>query len=685
MIPLLPLILIHFFCDSIFFWILICVFVRFSSSAPFSLPGGGRFTHTMFRRQVPRFLLTPQRVARLRGVRIRRVGCGEGHVLAIDERGRAFTWGMASNGQLGLGMTGDQVSPIQIVQWPTSDSSRTGQRRNTGENGLPFVSVVACGARHSCAVDRRGRLYTWGGSGGCMLGIPTDLAVDVSAIRHTSVRGRFIQRDTVDLSTQAMGANDPSLHVAARSGSENGGGGGGGGGGESGGGDASGGGGGGSGRFVDRPWMKPRMVRSLSSSSRSGSGSGRGERSSKAGSKDKHRYQNVRGEASTEAYHEIITQVTAGADHTVCVTAAGEVYSWGGIVEHVTHGTLAEGGGENGKLWRKRYEKKIQREEEKDQDDPLMSKEKKRERKNLREQKYVEQALEMETDDTPMLVGRSLGVLGDGAVRSFTNSPVMVGCRAQVELEEHRRRERRERGEKASGGSRSGSSSAMLTVASLAQRRTTCVACSGWHTLVVTSGTHVGMDLRRPFEPGFGRDENTATGPSAQRDNTFAGLNRGLGHWASDLILLVGSSNSGSKDIATKEEERMEEIVRGADRARSESRAIYCHQVVIRHRSAVLAEKIREEERRVLSGGSSGSGGRRGSAMTILLPDLDFKVALVLVRSFGFFSLVFSFLFTCQDVAPLVHSFFFFLISDFIENHLLCLLLVFSAGVHVHG
>ena len=93
---------------------------------------------------------------------------------------------LLGNGQLGLGLTGDQVSPIQIVKWP-ENKQKLKKYNYTGENGLPFVSMVACGARHTCCVDRRGRLYTWGGSGGCMLGIPTDLAVDVSAVRHTSV------------------------------------------------------------------------------------------------------------------------------------------------------------------------------------------------------------------------------------------------------------------------------------------------------------------------------------------------------------------------------------------------------------------------------------------------------------------------------------------------------------------
>ena len=62
-------------------------------------------------------------------------------------------------------------------------------------------------------MDRLGRLYTWGGSGGCMLGIPTDLAVDVSAVRHTSIRGRLQPNATkVELSTQSMGSNDASLY-----------------------------------------------------------------------------------------------------------------------------------------------------------------------------------------------------------------------------------------------------------------------------------------------------------------------------------------------------------------------------------------------------------------------------------------------------------------------------------------
>ena len=150
----------------------------------------------MYRRQVPRFLLAPQRVARLRGVKIHRASCGEGHALVCDRRGRLWAWGMASNGQLGIGLSGDQVSPIQVVdRWPRMKRKMPNNNNNNdgmlgGARKTPFISIVACGARHSAAVDTFGRLYTWGGSGGCMLGVPTDLAVDASAQRYTSIRGR---------------------------------------------------------------------------------------------------------------------------------------------------------------------------------------------------------------------------------------------------------------------------------------------------------------------------------------------------------------------------------------------------------------------------------------------------------------------------------------------------------------
>ena len=72
-------------------------------------------------------------------------------------------------------------------------------------------------------------------------------------------------------------------------------------------------------------------------------------------------------------------------------------------------------------------------------------------------------------------------------------------------------------------------------MASLAQRRATAVACGGWHTLVVTSGTHIGMDLRRPFEPGYNNLLENGWGTNNNNNNnnnTSSGMNKGIGHWA---------------------------------------------------------------------------------------------------------------------------------------------------------
>ena len=135
-----------------------------------------------------------------------------------------------------------------------------------------------------------------------------------------------------------------------------------------------------------------------------------------------------------EAYHSIVTQVSAGADHTVAITAAGEVYSWGGIVEHVTHASIGGSGGSSGatlksnrgKEERKQMEKRMKKEQEEDERlfaSQMLSRISKLEKAKQRNEKYMHYLLQEESEDTPCLMGRALGVLGDGSVKSFANSP----------------------------------------------------------------------------------------------------------------------------------------------------------------------------------------------------------------------------------------------------------------------
>ena len=89
----------------------------------------------------------PKRVEALQGSRVRGIAAGEEHVLALTEEGQVWAWGKGEFGRLGLGGSGNQLSPQRV-------DALTG-------SGLEVASVV-CGSSFSAAVLRDGQLYTWG-------------------------------------------------------------------------------------------------------------------------------------------------------------------------------------------------------------------------------------------------------------------------------------------------------------------------------------------------------------------------------------------------------------------------------------------------------------------------------------------------------------------------------------------
>ena len=85
----------------------------------------------------------------LKGKRIVDISAGGGHTVAIDEEGKAYTWGNNEYGQLGDGTTTNSVLPICI-----SDK----------ENELKGKKIVdvSAGYGHTVALDEEGKVYTWG-------------------------------------------------------------------------------------------------------------------------------------------------------------------------------------------------------------------------------------------------------------------------------------------------------------------------------------------------------------------------------------------------------------------------------------------------------------------------------------------------------------------------------------------
>ncbi|XP_019705528.1 ultraviolet-B receptor UVR8 isoform X2 [Elaeis guineensis] len=69
-----------------------------------------------------------------------------------DEEVRAWSWGAASDGQLGMGTVEDQLLPQALLNFPPLSSSPATRR----------ITQIACGGAHSIALTGDGRVLTWG-------------------------------------------------------------------------------------------------------------------------------------------------------------------------------------------------------------------------------------------------------------------------------------------------------------------------------------------------------------------------------------------------------------------------------------------------------------------------------------------------------------------------------------------
>ncbi|XP_043827226.1 probable E3 ubiquitin-protein ligase HERC6 [Dromiciops gliroides] len=88
----------------------------------------------------------PKQIGDLSKVKIIQVSCGHYHSVALAQDGKVFSWGKNSHGQLGLGQNiPSQASPQQV----------------TSLNDIPLAQVAAGGA-HSFALSLSGTSYGWG-------------------------------------------------------------------------------------------------------------------------------------------------------------------------------------------------------------------------------------------------------------------------------------------------------------------------------------------------------------------------------------------------------------------------------------------------------------------------------------------------------------------------------------------
>ena len=99
--------------------------------------------------------LVPRRVTELNGVRIKSVGAGDSHVLAVAaEGGGLFSWGVGFYGCLGHGDEASLALPKRVEALQSEE-----------------VECASGGAFHSAAVTRSGKLFVWGRNHCMQLGL----------------------------------------------------------------------------------------------------------------------------------------------------------------------------------------------------------------------------------------------------------------------------------------------------------------------------------------------------------------------------------------------------------------------------------------------------------------------------------------------------------------------------------
>lgn len=88
------------------------------------------------------YVLTPTLLPRLVGIKVVAVACGSGHSIAVANDGKAFSWGIGKQGQLGLGNDINVKEPKLL--------------------SLNGVKSVSCGIAHSFFLLKDGNLFSCG-------------------------------------------------------------------------------------------------------------------------------------------------------------------------------------------------------------------------------------------------------------------------------------------------------------------------------------------------------------------------------------------------------------------------------------------------------------------------------------------------------------------------------------------
>lgn len=174
---------------------------------------------------------------------ITKIACGSNHVLAIDARGKVWTWGGGAQYQLGRRAVSRHAGPTatlrpepcgmfnkkhfavdvaagsyhsfyidnqqRVWSWGLNNYSQTGHSEDIGEDDAKIlqpklveslqdqkVQMIAGGEHHSIACSGDGKLLTWGRVDGHQVGQPADIFTEENTVFDENKRPRILLQPT---------------------------------------------------------------------------------------------------------------------------------------------------------------------------------------------------------------------------------------------------------------------------------------------------------------------------------------------------------------------------------------------------------------------------------------------------------------------------------------------------------
>jgi alpha-tubulin suppressor-like RCC1 family protein len=115
-----------------------------------------------------------------------KIAAGGSHTVAIDKNGRLWSWGLNGSGQLGINSTTSQRTPVSVL------------------GNIKTFCEIAAGDCHTLAIDKYGRLWSWGMNSVGQLGINST----TSQRTPVSVLGTIKTFCKIEVSTSVNAAID---------------------------------------------------------------------------------------------------------------------------------------------------------------------------------------------------------------------------------------------------------------------------------------------------------------------------------------------------------------------------------------------------------------------------------------------------------------------------------------------